>query len=143
MAQNDGKFERAREDRSWSIGCVGFDDVLTRKLTVASFLLMSGQEEAVLKVDGRLRAYWSLSSENGANFGRPTSTDPLLPVTIVSLRVTQFIARQKPFVTFGSVPAGDDGSSTILSRYLPLNEIAGKCTELCDRQRTRPFDFFQ
>ena len=104
MAQNDGKFERAREDRSWSIGCVGFDDVLTRKLTVASFLLMSGQEEAVLKVDGRLRAYWSLSSENGANFGRPTSTDSQRVLATDRFPVIQFNPVQQPFMTFGIMP---------------------------------------
>jgi hypothetical protein len=120
MAQNDGKFERAREDRSWSIGCVGFDDVLTRKLTVASFLLMSGQEEAVLKVDGRLRAYWSLSSENGANFGRPTSTDPKRVHTTGSFTVGQLNSRQKSFVAFGNVPTPDSRISEMSARYRPL-----------------------
>lgn len=33
-----------------------------------------------------------------------SATDPLLPVTTVSLGVAQFIARQKPFVAFGGVP---------------------------------------
>ena len=58
---------------------------------------MPGLKELDRKQLLPVRVYWSPSSENGANFGRLTSTDPLPPVTAVKLRVTQFVDRQKPF----------------------------------------------
>lgn len=38
------------------------------------------------------------------NIAPQSVSDPLLPVTTVSLGVAQFIAREKPFVAFGGVP---------------------------------------
>ena len=62
---------------------------------------MPALDVADRKLLNPLWVYWSPSSENGANFGRLTSTDQLPMATIDSLPVAQFVAGQEPFVAFG------------------------------------------